>query len=96
MAKVSINNLAGYATSIGTAPLPSDKFTVALTRSHLQWLERIIAQQVKNEQAQLAHYIERDAAKHPQRKTADRFRERLEIAKDFAQALEKATRIWNE
>lgn len=90
MSKVSINNLADYAKRVDARPLPSDKFTVTLTRSHLQWLQRVVAQQVKSEQMQLEHYIKRDAAKHPERKTIDRFRERLEIAKDFAGALDKA------
>lgn len=95
MNKVSINNLADYTKRIGARPHPSDKFTVTLTRSHLKWHQRIVAQQVKSEQMQLDHYIKRDATKHPERKTIDRFRERLEIAKDFAEELDKATRIWN-
>lgn len=89
---VSINNLTDYAKRVDARPQPSDKFTVTLTRSHLQWLNRIVALQVKTERAQLDYYIKRDAAKHPERKTIDRFRERLEIAKDFAQALDKATK----
>lgn len=93
MSKVSINSLADYAKRLDARPLPSDKFTVTLTRSHLQWLNRIVALQVKTERAQLDYYIKRDYAKHPERKTIDRFRERLEIAKDFADALDKATRV---
>ena len=93
MSKVSINTLADYAKRVDARPLPSDKFTVTLTRSHLQWLQRIVALQIKSERAQLDHYIKRDAAKHPELKTIDRFRERLEIAKDFAQALDKATKL---
>lgn len=90
---VSINNLADYANRVDARPLPSDKFTVTITRSHLQWLQRIVALQVKTERAQLNYYIKRDAAKHPERKTIDRFRERLEIAKDFEQALDKAMKV---
>lgn len=90
---VSINSLADYAKRVDARPLPSDKFTVTLTRSHLQWLQRIVALQVKSEKAQLDYYIKRDYAKHPERKTIDRFRERLEIAKDFAQALDKASQL---
>ena len=93
MSKVSINTLADYAKRVDARPLPSDKFTVTLTRSHLQWLQRIVALQIKSERAQLDHYIKRDYAKHPERKAIDRFRERLEIAKDFAQALDKATKL---
>ena len=93
MSKVSINALADYARRVDAKPLPSDKFTLTLTRSHLQWLQRIVAQQVKTERAQLDHYIKRDAAKHPKRKAIDRFRERLEIAMDFAQTLDKATKV---
>lgn len=93
MSKVSINNLAEYAKRVDARPLPSDKFTMTLTRSHLQWLQRIVALPVKTERAQLDYYIKRDYAKHPERKTIDRFRERLEIAKDFAQALDKATKF---
>ena len=93
MSKVSINSLAEYSRLIDARPLPSDKFTLTLTRSHLEWIQRIVAQQVKTERAQLDHYIKRDAAKHPERKTIERFRERLEIAKDFAQALDKATKV---
>lgn len=89
MSNVSINSLADYAKRVDARPLPSDKFTVTLTRSHLQWLQHIVALQVKTERAQL----KRDYAKHPERKTIDRFRERLEIAKDFADALDKATKI---
>lgn len=90
---VSINTLADYAKRVDAKPLPSDKFTVTLTRSHLQWLQRIVALQVKTERAQLDYYIKRDAAKHPERKTIDRFRERLEIAKEFAEALDEATKL---
>lgn len=93
MSKVSINSLAEYSRQIDARPLPSDKFTLTLTRSHLQWLQRIVAQQVKTERAQLDHYIKRDHAKHPERKTIDRFCERLEIAQDFVQALDKATKV---
>ena len=93
MSKVSINALADYAKRLDANPLPSDKFTLTLTRSHLQWLQRIVALQVKTERAQLDYYIKRDAAKHPERKTIDRFRERLEIANDFAQALDKAMEL---
>ncbi len=93
MSKVSINALAEYAQRVDARPLPSDRFTVTLTRSHLQWLRNIAKQQVKTERAQLDHYIKRDAAKHPERKTIDRFRQRLNIATDFAQALDKATKI---
>lgn len=93
MSKVSINNLTDYANRVDAKPLPSDKFTITLTRSHLQWLQRIVDLQVKTERAQLDYYIKRDAAQHPERKTIDRFRERLEIAKDFAGALDKATRL---
>lgn len=93
MSKVSINSLADYAKRVDARPLPSDKFTVTLTRSHLQWLQRVVALQVNTERAQLDYYIKRDYAKHPERKTIDRFRERLEIAKDFAGALDKATKL---
>ena len=94
MIKVSINNLTQYAKNMDARPLPSDLFGVRLTRSHLKWLSRIVAQQVKTEKAQLDHYIKRDAAKHPERKTIDRFRERLEIAEDFLQAIDKVKRIY--
>ena len=90
---VSINSLADYAKRLDAKPLPSDKFTVTLTRSHQQWLQRIVAMQIKSERAQLDYYIKRDYAKHPARKTIDRYRKRLEIAKDFAQALDKATKL---
>lgn len=93
MSKVSINSLSEYAKRVDSQPLPSDKFTLTLTRSHLQWLQRIVDQQVKSERAQLDYYIKRDYAKHPERKAIDRFRERLEIAKDFAQALDKITKV---
>lgn len=93
MSKVSINALAEYADRLDARPLPSDKFTVTLTRSHLQWLQRIVAQQVKTERTQLDYYIKRDAAKHPERKTIAKFTERLEIARDFAQTLDKATKL---
>ena len=89
---VSINNLTDYAKRVDARPLPSDKFTVTLTRSHLQWLKSTVALQVKTERAQLDYYIKRDAAKHPERKTIAKLTERLEIAKDFAQALDKATK----
>lgn len=93
MSKVSINNLAEYARQMDARPLPSDKFTVTLTRAHLKWLKHLVSVQVSTTKAQLDYYIERDAAKHPERKTIDRFRERLEIARDFAYALDKATKL---
>ena len=89
--KVSINKLADYAQRIDAKPLPSDKFMVTLTRAQLQWLQHIVSAQVRSEKAQLEHYIIRDAVKFPERKTIAKFTERLEIARDFAQALHKAT-----
>lgn len=93
MSKVSINSLTEYAERVDARPLPSDKFEVTLTRSHLEWLRKLVTLQVRIERAQLDYYIKRDAAKHPERKTIDRFRERLGIAKDFEQALDKATKV---
>ena len=93
MSKVSITRISDAAKRMDANPLPSDKFTLTLTRSHLQWLQHIVALQVQTERAQLDYYIKRDAAKHPERKTIDRFRQRLETAKDFAQALTKATKL---
>ena len=57
MSKVSINSLADYAKRVYAKPLPSDKFTLTLTRSHLQWLQRIVTLQIKTERAQLDYYI---------------------------------------
>lgn len=93
MSKVSINSLTEYAERVDARPLPSDKFEVTLTRPHLEWLRKLVTLQVRIERAQLDYYIKRDAAKHPERKTIDRFRERLGIAKDFEQALDKATKV---
>lgn len=93
MSKVSITNLAGFAKRLDAEPLPTDKFSVKLTRSHLQWLQRIVAQQIKSERAQLDHYIKRDAVNHPERKTIDRFRGRLEMAQDFKDTLDKAITV---
>ena len=93
MGKVSINNLTQYAKNMDARPLPSDMFEVKITRSQLQWLRKLVAVQVKTERAQLDYYIKRDAAKHPERKTIDRFRERLENAKGAEDALDKARRI---
>ena len=90
---VSINNLTDYSKRVDARPLPSDKFTVTFTRSQLQWLQWVIGLQVKTERAQLNYYIKRDAAKHPERKPIERFHERLEIAQDFAEALDKAIRV---
>lgn len=93
MSNVSINSLADYAKRVDARPLPSDKFTVTLTRAHLKWLKHLVSVQVSTTKAQLDYYIKRDAAKHPERKTIGRFRERLQVAKDFAQALDKATKV---
>lgn len=93
MSKVSINNLTQYAKNMDARPLPSDMFEVRITRSQLQWLTRLVAVQVKTERAQLDYYIKRDAAKHPERKTIDRFQERLGNAKGAQYALDKARRI---
>lgn len=90
MGKISINQLANYAKQIDARPLPSDIFTVNLTRAHLNWLHRIVVQQVRTEKAQLDYYIRRDAAKHPERKTIDKFTERLQMAIDFKQALDNS------
>ncbi len=93
MSKVSINNLTQYAKDMDARLLPSDMFEVRITRSQLQWLRKLVAVQVKTERAQLDYYIKRDAAKHPERKTIDRFRERLGSAKGAEDALDKARRI---
>ncbi len=88
--KVSITQLPDYAMVMDARPLPSDRFTVTLTRSHLEWLREVVRQQVLTEQKQMEHYIKRDAAKHPERMTIDKFKHRLEIAQDFAHAIDKA------
>jgi len=92
---VSMNELAAYSQRMDARPQPSDKFTVTLTRSHLEWLRNIIGLQVRTERAQLDYYIKRDAAKHPERKTIEKFRNRLQIALDFQQAIDKAKRNYN-
>lgn len=90
--KVSINRLSDYAKNIDSQPHPSDKFTVILTRSQLEWLREIVRQQVLTGQKQMEHYIKRDAAKHPERKTIEKFKYRLEMASDFAVAIEQCKR----
>lgn len=90
---VSITDLGSYAERMDACPMPTDEFTVTLTRSHLEWLREIVRQQVLTERKQMEYYIKRDAQKHPERKTADRFKSRLEIAQDFARAINKANRI---
>lgn len=90
--KVSITRLPDYARDMDARPLPSDRFTVSLTRSHLEWLREIVRQQVLTERRQMEYYIKRDAEKHPERKTIDRFKHRLEMAQDFQQAIDKAKR----
>ncbi len=93
MSKVSINALADYAKRLDAKPSPSDKFTLTLTRSHLQWLQWVVDIQVRTEKAQLEYYVKRDAAKHPERHTIAKFNKRLELAQDFASALDKAMRV---
>jgi len=93
--KVSINELAAYAQRMDARPMPSDRFTVTMTRSHLEWLREIVRQQVLTEQRQMEYYIRRDAAKHPERKTIEKFRHRLEMAQVFQQAIDNAKRNYN-
>lgn len=88
--KVSITRLPDYARDMDARPLPSDRFIVSLTRSHLEWLREIVRQQVLTEQRQMEYYIRRDADKHPKRMTMEKFKHRLEIAQDFAHAIGKA------
>lgn len=90
---VSLTRLTEYAREMDARPMPSDEFAVTLTRSHLEWLREVVRQQVLTERKQMEYYIKRDAQKHPERKTVDRFKCRLEIARDFARAINKANRI---
>lgn len=93
MSKVSINNLTQYAKDTDARPLPSDMFEVEITRSQLEWVRCLVAQQFKSERAQLDYYIKRDATKHPERKTIAKFTMRLQVAKDLMDVLDKARRI---
>lgn len=90
--KVSINKLPEFAKDLDARPLPSDKFTVTLTRSHLEWLREVVRQQALTEQKQMEHYMKRDSERHPERRTADKFRHRLEMAQDFQNALNNTKR----
>lgn len=93
MSKVSINRLSDFAREIDASPLPTDLFTVTLTREHIKYLRWLMDVQVKTERCQLDYYIKRDYARHPERKTIDRFRERLRCAEDLDTALKTAKLI---
>jgi len=92
---VSITKFREFAERVDARPQPSDKFTVTLTRAHLEWLREIVRQQVLTEQRQMEYYIRRDAAKHPKRKAIEKFRHRLQMAENFRQAIDKAKRNFN-
>ncbi len=91
MAKIT--NLESVAVRLNPTVSLDDRFQFTVTREELTWLKKLVEVQVKTEDCQMQYYIKRDAAKHPERKTIDRFRKRLELAKSVRYRLTQAIEI---